>query len=516
MTQQPKDGPNGLDSNQAAVLAFLGRGGHGLPPKRIDTHISIVFLEPDRVLKIKRAVRLPFLDYSTLDKRKHACEEELAINKRHAPQLYRRVIPITRDGDRIEIDGRGTPIEWALEMARFDETKTLDHLCASGGISADLADQLAEVMRASHEHAEISDGSTWLSSISGIIDRNTQKFRKQAALPGEAVDQLDALSHRQLAANRDLLQQRAVAGLVRRCHGDAHLGNIVLIDQKPLLFDAIEFDPAMATIDVLYDLAFPIMDLLHFEQHLAANRLFNDYLRKTWRSNGDALRLFPLFLSMRAAIRSLVLFTRCEQDAGQDSTAADAKSYFELALHLIMPARPSLVAIGGRSGTGKTVLARSLAGLVAPSPGAVVLRSDIIRKELFGVGDFTALPESAYRPEVSERVYRTMDERARDIIAQGFSVILDAAFLQQNERHAAALAAREIGATFRPIFLTADSATRQSRVGARRHDASDATRDIAARQDNMDIGQLDWPTVDASGSPEQTLKRSTAQICRLQ
>lgn len=509
MTQQTKGDES--HSDQAEVLAFLARGEHSQPPKRIDTHISIVFLEPDRVLKVKRAVRLPFLDYSTLEKRKRACEQELAVNKRYAPQLYRQVVPITRDGGRLAIDGRGTPIEWALEMDRFDETKTLDQLCASAGVSADLADQLADVMLAAHEHAEISDGSTWLSSISGIIDRNTQKFRSQAVL-GDAVEQLHALSHQQLAANRDLLQRRATAGLVRHCHGDAHLGNIVLIDERPVLFDAIEFDPAIANIDVLYDLAFPIMDFVHFGQCSTANRLFNAYLRKTWRSNADSLRLFPLFLSMRAAIRSHVLFTKCEQATGEASIAAEAKSYFDHALHLIMPAKPSFVVIGGRSGTGKTVLARNLAGLSSPPPGAVVLRSDIIRKELFGVDDFVALPESAYRPDVSERVYRVMFEQARDIVAQGFSVVLDAAFLRQGERDAVALAAEQSGATFRPIFLTANSAVRQSRVAARRQDASDATREIAARQESMDIGRLDWPTVDASGPPEQTLERSAAKI----
>jgi len=268
----------------------------------------------------------------------------------------------------------------------------------------------------------------------------------------------------------------------------------------------------MASIDVLYDLAFPIMDFLHFGQGTPANQLFNRYLRKTLSSNGEALRLFPLFLSIRAAIRSHVLFTKCEQATADASIAKEAQSYFELSLRLIMPAKPTFVVIGGRSGTGKSVLARNLAGLPSPPPGAVVLRSDIIRKELFGVDDLVTLPPSAYHGDVSERVYRIMFERGRDIVAQGFSVVLDAAFLQQSKREAVALAARKTGAAFRPIFLTADSAIRQSRVGARRRDASDATREIAARQESMDIGRLDWPTVDASGTPEQTLERSAAKI----
>jgi aminoglycoside phosphotransferase family enzyme len=327
MMSRSEGDEHGTASDQAEVLAFLDNIGHDV--KRIDTHGSIVFLEPDRVLKIKRAVRLPFLDYSTLAKRKRACEEELALNKRHAPELYRRVVPITRDNDEIKIDGRGVPIEWAVEMARFDETQTLDRLCAADAIDPELADRIADVMLTSHEGAEVSDGSTWLASISAIIDRNTQKFRSQRLLPDDAVERLHVLSHQRHAALRDLLQRRASSGLVRRCHGDAHLGNIVLIDAKPVLFDAIEFDPVIATVDALYDLAFPIMDLVHFDQRIAANRLFNRYLQRTWRDNADALRLFPLFLSVRAAIRSHVLFTKHEQSAGDDSIASDAKSYFD-------------------------------------------------------------------------------------------------------------------------------------------------------------------------------------------
>lgn len=502
MTSWKKDSDCSAVSDQAAVLCFLGKRSPEV--KRIDTHASIVFLEPDRVLKIKRSVHLPFLDYSTLAKRKRACEEELAINKRHAPNLYRRVVPITRDGDEIEVDGRGAPVEWAVEMARFDEKQTLDHVSAAGNIAPELADQLADVMLASHRSAETSDGSTWLSSIPAIIDRNTQKFRSQRTLAGDAVERLHLLSHQQHAEHRDLLRRRAAAGLVRRCHGDAHLGNIVLIDAKPVLFDAIEFDPVIATVDVLYDLAFPMMDLVHFDQRAPANRLFNRYLQQTWRENSPALRLLPLFQSMRAAVRSHVLFTRHEQ-SGDDSSAANAKTYFDLALRLIAPAAPSFLVVGGHSGTGKTVLARSLAGLAEPSPGAVLLRTDLIRKELFGVGELSHLPDSSYSPGVSDRVYRTLIVRARDVLAQGFSVVLDAAFLKGPHRDAVSHAANDSGARFLPIFLTADRSVRLSRVAAREHDASDATPDIASLQENMDIGRLDWPTIDASGSPEQTL-----------
>ena len=308
------------------------------------------------------------------------------------------------------------------------------------------------------------------------------------------------------------MHARESEGLVRRCHGDAHLGNITLIDGGPVLFDAIEFDPVIATTDILYDLAFPIMDFCHFGLTACANRLFNAYLQPAWRENAQALRLLPLFLSMRAAIRSNVLFTKCRQSPDEDHDAADARAYFDLALRHIAPGRPSLIAIGGKSGTGKSVLARDAAPLLAPLPGAVLLRSDVIRKELFGVDPLTALPEDAYTPEVTARVYRTLLERSGQIIDQGFSVVVDAAFLKESERDDLSAAARKMDAAFRTVFLTADLAVRLDRIGVRRCDASDATAEIAAVQEVYEIGRLDWPVIDASGSPEQTLERSKAAL----
>ena len=494
--------------DQGAALSFLDEKVSSGAAKRIDTHASIVFLEPNRVLKIKRAVRLPFLDYSTLEKRKRACEDELAINQRYAPRLYRHVVPITHGARGFQVGGNGPAIEWAVEMARFDENKTLDHLARDGGLPPSLAEAVAVVMYEAHRRAETSDGSTWLASIALIIDRNIEKFREQASLRPAAVERLHEQSHRQLDMTRRLLRERASAGLVRRCHGDAHLGNITLIDDKPVLFDAIEFDPVIATTDVLYDLAFPIMDLVHFGLNEAANRLFNTYLEKTWQENGSALQLLPLFLSIRAAIRSNVLFTKCEQSSNDKHDVVEAKSYFDLALQLLKPALPSLIAIGGKSGTGKSVLARDAAALVGTPPGAVILRSDVIRKELFSVDPLVSLPAAAYVPEVTGRVYRTLNERARQVFAQGYSVIIDAAFLRQAERDELTNEAARIGADFRPIFLTADLGVRLDRVASRRHDASDATREVASGQEDYDIGRLDWPLVDASCSPLQTLKQS--------
>ena len=490
---------------QQAVLAFLSN--HEPQFKRIDTHASIVFLGNDRVLKIKRAVRLPFLDYSTLEKRKQACEEELIVNRRFAPQLYRRVVPITQSPRGFEIYGQGPVAEWAVEMSRFDESKTFDHLCRAGAVDPELAEVLAATLHDAHERAPVVERSSWPESISGIVERNTRTFLDEPELARDGVARLGALSHHRLGECRNLLQERATEGLVRRCHGDAHLGNIVLIGGKPVLFDAIEFDPVIATTDVLYDLAFPVMDFCHFGLLENANRLLNSYLQATWNKNGTALGLLPLFLSMRAAIRSNVLFTKRRLSPDQND-GQEAQAYFHLALDLITPVRPSLIAIGGKSGTGKSVLARAVAALPDPLPGAILLRSDVIRKELLGVGPLTSLPPTAYAADVTARVYRTLRERSRQILDQGFSVVVDAAFLKQSERDELSKAAGEATAEFRAVFLTADLAVRLDRVRLRRNDASDATQEIAAAQEEYEIGQIDWPVVDASGSRQQTLERS--------
>jgi aminoglycoside phosphotransferase family enzyme/predicted kinase len=493
-----------LETDQGSVLSFLTHAEPGT--RRVDTHASIVFLGKDHVLKVKRAVRLPFLDYSTLEKRKRACEEELKINTAFAPQLYRRVVSITQGETGLAIDGNGTPVEWAVEMARFDETLGLDRVAATREIQPALAVGLADMIRGAHDRSAPAQGRSWPDSIAGIIDRNTARFRTTDRLPADAVDRLDARSHAALVAQAPLLESRAHAGWVRRCHGDLHLGNIVLIDNKPVMFDAIEFDPVIATTDILYDLAFPLMDLIHFGHAVAANVLFNRYLDTGDEADRTALALFPLFLSMRAAIRAHVLFVKTEQSEDNRSEWSEAKRYFDLAVRLIDPEPPRMVAIGGLSGTGKSALSREIAPLLGPPPGAVIVRSDVIRKALFSVSETTRLPSSAYEPSVSEAVYEALREKASRTAEQGCSVVLDAAFLRSEERAAFAATApttvRHIG-----LFLEADRATRLARIDARKNDASDATAAVAVAQEGMMEGDLDWPRVDAGGTLAETLAR---------
>lgn len=484
--------------------------------KRIDTHAASVFLDERHALKIKRAVKFPFLDYSTLAKRKAACEEEMRINCPLAPQIYRRVVAITQESDgSVTIDGSGDPIEYAVDMSRFDESRTLDHLAQAGPLDVGLALAIADAIAASHERAAVADGDAWIASISVLIEGNSNGLRNGGHFEAAEVAQLDDASRQAFQRVRVTLEERARKGFVRRCHGDLHLANVVLIGERPVLFDAIEFDAQIATIDVLYDLAFTLMDLLRYDQIAAANTVLNQYLVTAPVETLDALAVLPLFMSIRAAIRAQVALARLKQpDAGHEGILDEARRYFDLARALIAPPAPRLIAVGGLSGTGKSALARALAPIVTPQPGAVVLRSDVIRKQLFQVGLTERLPPSTYRPDVTSQVYDTMMGRARQVLAQGHSVIADAVFARESERGQLSALALDCDVPLSGLFLVADLATRQSRISRRDSDASDATPEVAAQQENYNIGHVGWATIDASGTPEQTLQRCRDAIAK--
>ncbi|MFK4505969.1 AAA family ATPase [Bradyrhizobium daqingense] len=498
-------------ATQERIFAALTDTAMHPAVRRIDTHAASVFLDGDRALKIKRAVRFPFLDYSTLDQRKAACEEEIRINRPLAPQIYHRVVAITEEADgSVQVDGPGRPIEYAVEMSRFDESQTLDHLAKTGPLDEKLASATADAIVASHAMADRAEGKAWISTIPNLIDGNSNGLGNGNRLDVEKIAQLAEGSHATLLRLRPLLEERDRQGFVRRCHGDLHLANIASLGGRPVLFDAIEFDAQMATVDVLYDLAFTLMDLLRYDQARAASIVLNRYLAATSHDNLDALSTLPLFMSIRAAIRAQVALARLKSLGSDDSGALDdARRYFHLARVLIHPPAPRLISIGGLSGTGKSVLARALAPVVAPQPGAIVLRSDLVRKQMFGPEDTQRLPPSAYTPEVTARVYDTLAEDARRVLAQGHSVIIDGVFAREEERDAFTALASRCNIKLNGIFLVADLATRQSRIGSRRGDASDATQEVAAQQERYNIGHVGWATIDASGTPEHTL-----QSCR--
>jgi aminoglycoside phosphotransferase family enzyme/predicted kinase len=503
--------------SQHEVFAFLSDPAThgGAPVRRIDTHAAAVFLAGERVYKVKRAVKFPFLDYSTIEKRKAACESELEVNRSFAPDIYLRAVAITRETDgRLALGGTGEPADWAVEMVRFDEDATLDRLADAKRIDAALADALARAVAGAHAKAPVVEAEPWIAALKDYLEQNDTAFREIPELFGaKAVASLTERSRAAFTRLRPLLRTRGELGLIRRGHGDLHLGNIALIGGKPVPFDAIEFDPLIASGDVLYDLAFLLMDLCELDLGEAANIVLNRYLAETCRdADLDALAALPLFMSVRAAIRAKVTAARLEHadEKKRAEITKSAATYFRLACELIAPPSPTLIAVGGLSGTGKSVLARGIAPDVMPLPGAVLLRSDVERKVMFGAPETEKLPAEAYTQEAGARVYASLYGKACRILAAGHSVVVDAVFARAEERAAVTDAAG--GAKFHGLFLTADLDTRLRRVGARRNDASDADEKIVAHQDSYDLGAIEWPKVDASGTPDDTLRHARAAL----
>jgi uncharacterized protein len=510
--------PAGLQDD---VLAFLGNAAThgGAKTSRCDTHASAVFLAGEHAYKIKRAVRFPFLDYSSLEKRKSACEAELAANRLFAPELYRRVVPVTREPDgRLALDGQGEIIEWAIEMTRFDENQTLDHVAERGELDDGLSAKLATAVGAMHEKAEPADVVTWLAALEDYVRQNTEAFlERQSLFAAAKVSALESESRAALGRLRPLLLERGRSGLVRRGHGDLHLGNIAVLNGEPIAFDAIEFDPVIASGDVLYDLAFLLMDLAERNLAKAASIVLNGYFAAARRlEDCDGLAALPLFMSLRAAIRAKVTAARLDRckESERASIATSAQRYFDLANDLLRPVRPAVVCTAGLSGTGKSVLARTLAPFLPPVPGAVVLRSDVERKAMFGRHETAHLPHDAYRLEVSERLYSVLSDKAERIARAGHSVIVDAVFAKPDERSRIEMVARDAKARFYGLFLTADLATRLRRIGARGLDASDANAAVAQHQETFDLGRLTWNTIDATGTPDETLAHARAMVRR--
>jgi aminoglycoside phosphotransferase family enzyme/predicted kinase len=505
-----------MANSQHAVIDFLARPEtHGGPVERIDTHGAVVFLTGERAYKLKRAVRFPYMDYSTLERRRAMCEAELALNRRTAPVLYEAVVPVTRAGSGLRIGGEGEAVEWLVVMRRFDQAGLFDRLAERGALTPDLMHVLAAEIAAFHAKAERVAEYGGTSGIAWVIDGNRDGFTEAAFAPAarSAAERVDAGCRAALARVGALLDRRRGDGFVRRCHGDLHLRNICLIDERPVLFDAIEFNDRIACIDTLYDFAFLLMDLERRDLRALANAAFNTYLERSGDRGG--LAALPLFLACRAGVKAQTSAAgaRAQSDgAKRAALMEEAAACLALGETFLAPSPAHVIAIGGLSGTGKSTVARQIAPPLGPAPGAVVLRSDVLRKQLAGVEVSARLPPDAYTKESARQVYESLMATARGIAAAGHAVIVDAVFARADERDAIAAVARQTGVAFTGLWLEAPAEMLEQRIAGRRGDASDATLQVLRQQLAYDLGPMTWQRVDATGTAKSVAARATSAI----
>lgn len=468
---------NAPEPDQAASVAFMLRadthGGEAV--EHIETHISHIFLAGEFAWKMKKAVSLDFVDFSTLAQRKAACEAELVVNARTARAMYLDVVAVNARDGKLWLGPPTAPVEYLVRMHRFEQADLLDRMAVEHRLDLQTVREFADAVAGLHLSAEVVRPQSGRDAFATTLDDLISNL--DHAVPDglraafgrwreKVVPVAGALAPR--------LAARARRGAVRHGHGDLHLNNACRFRGEVVLFDAIEFEPRFSHVDVLYDAAFALMDLRHRGEDESAIVFLSRYLVAT-RDYADmpALRLF---LSARAAVRALV-------GVLSPSGQAEAASYLALAAELLAkPRSPRVIAIGGRSGTGKSTLAQALAPRVARAPDVVILRTDEIRKRMLGRRPDEALGADAYRSEVTTAVYRRLAHDAGRALKAGASVIVDATMLRPEQREIAQSIARDSGAAFRGFWLVGAEETLAERIASRGTDASDADQQVMRRQ----------------------------------
>ncbi|PQA87527.1 AAA family ATPase [Hyphococcus luteus] len=491
---------------QADLLAAFDTGrveDVALAAPRIDTHLSHVFLTKTRAYKMKRAVKLPFVDFSTLEKRHQGCLAELDVNRRMAGAMYVGVKSVVAlEGGRYRIGGKGDPLDWVIEMKRFDQSMQFDELAKAGRLTPALLEKTADAIAEAHGALEpvltTGHAADYRAIVRELRETETDGADRLGLHVGDPslYDALDAA----LAHADPLIERRRREGKVRRGHGDLHLRNMCLFEGEPTLFDALEFDERLATNDVLYDLAFLLMDLRRIGMKEGANLVMNRYWDAA-REEEAALELLPFFMALRATVRMAV--------AVEAEHFEEADEYRRLAFDLLHHTHPRAVAIGGLSGAGKSAVAKKLAGTMTGPAGARWLRTDVLRKRARDKAPEEKMEKDAYAPEARAKVYDDLFAHAAAAFDAGASVIIDATFQEKQMREAAASLAHTPVAGF---WLDAPLAVRLERIGGREGDASDAGAEVAkAQREPESLGQ-GWTRIDATGTVEEVAARVRAAL----
>lgn len=456
-------------------------------PRLIETHISWVILAGDYAYKIKKPLNLGFLDFSSLDQRRFYCQEEIRLNRRLAPDFYLGLSAITGTAEKPHIDGPGQTFEWAVRMRAFPAEATLDREAA---IDSAQIDAIAEMIAGFHASIAVAPKESdygSMESISQPVMANFDWLRK--LLPTQTdpelevrINSLQDWSRRQGERLRACFAERKRDGCVRECHGDLHLGNIAWVEDKPLPFDALEFNPALRHIDVINEIAFLFMDLLHRDRPELAWRFLNAYLEQTgdYRSGPSVL---PYYLVYRAMVRAKVAaLLACEQNGSADFTFS--LGYLHLAEQLARPRYPALLLMHGVSGSGKTWWSQHLLEQL----GGIRLRSDVTRKRLFGLAplqDSRGIPGGIYGREAGARTLSAMLEHAGAALNAGFLVIVDATFLHRSWRAPFQALAESLQLDWHIVALTAPPEKLRARILQRQQngtDASEAGLEVLASQ----------------------------------